>query len=430
MKSLLSVPETVPFRNSGAWLRIARPLAFLLGAVLTLLAIYSYAYTASMVFTNPALVLPDEKWTAPLLNNALVGLGLPGAFYAVFTLGITLLFGLSFLVCGWLILLRRSRDWFGLYLALLLLAWASGVGVFSSMPSAAWTEGTYLGWFMWPGLFLLPYFFPSGHVIPRWARWFAWGWILFSAYMFVTDVLGVLPENFLLFLPVIFSVLLVGGYAQIYRYRHASALERQQIKLVVFSLVLFATFFVFFALAINYTGLVDPGKRSPVSALAFSLLLSTGAHLVFMGVPISIAVAILRYRLWDMDIVIRRTLVYGGLTLTLALVYFGSVILLQSMVTAVGGQQTAVVTVISTLLIAALFNPLRKRIQSGIDRRFFRKKYDAEKVVVAFGASLRQEVDLEDLQSQIVAVVEETLQPELVSLWLRPGTDKKGEVSL
>ena len=204
-------------------LRVTRPLAFLLGIALSLLAIYSYAYTASMVFTDPALVLPDETWTAPLLNNALAGLGLPGAFYAVYTLGITLLFGLSFLVCGWLILLRRSRDWFGLYLALLLLAWASGVGVFSSMPSAAWTEGTYLGWFMWPGLFLLPYFFPSGHVVPRWARWFAWGWILVSAYMFVTDVLGVLPENFLLFLPVIFSVLLVGGYAQIYRYRHASS---------------------------------------------------------------------------------------------------------------------------------------------------------------------------------------------------------------
>jgi hypothetical protein len=406
-------------------LRFARPLAFLLGAAFSLLAIYSYLYTARMVFLDPALVLPDETWTTLQLKNALNGLGLPRNFYAVYTLAITLLFGLSFLVCGCLILLRRSRDWFGIYLSLLLLTWASGVGVFSSMPSAPWKEDTYLDWFMWPGLFLLLYFFPSGHVVPRWARWFAWVWILFSVYMFVTDLLGALSENFLIFLPVLISVLLVGGYAQVYRYRHAGALERQQIKLVVFSLVLFAAFFVFFALAINYTGLVDPGQRSPVSALVVNLILTTGAHLVFMGIPVSLAVAVLRYRLFDIDVIIRRTLVYTALTMTLALVYFGSVILLQSLFVAVGGQQSAVVIVISTLVIAALFNPLHKRIQNDIDRRFFRQKYDAEKVVAAFGASLREKVNLDDLQVQIVSVVEETLQPEALSLWLRPSANNR-----
>jgi len=114
------------------------------------------------------------------------------------------------------------------------------------------------------------------------------------------------------------------------------------------------------------------------------------------------------------------------LTATLALIYFGSVVLLQSLVTAVGGQQTAIVTVISTLLIAALFTPLRRRIQNDIDRRFFRRKYDAEKVVTAFGSSLREEVDLDDLQAQVVAVVQETLQPEIVSLWLRKTERHKG----
>ncbi|MGW8251131.1 MAG: hypothetical protein ACWGO1_10855 [Anaerolineales bacterium] len=415
---------TTKSMNNGL-LRLARPLAFLLGIALSLLAIYSFAYTAWRVIVDPALVLPEaDIWTAVEVEKALSDLGLSGYFYAAYTLAITLLFGLSFLACGWLVLLRRSRDWFGIYLALLMLVWASGVGVFSSMPTSPWLDNTYLGWFMWPGLFFLLYLFPSGHVVPRWARWFAWVWILFSLLMFATDILGVLPENFLIFLPVILSVLLVGGYAQVYRYRHAAAIERQQIKLVVSSFVLFAIFFVFFALAINFTGLVDPGVRSPTNALVINIILATGAHLVFMSVPVSITLAMLRYRLWDVDIVIRRTLVYGGLTATLGLVYFGSIILLQGLFEALSGQRSAVAVVISTLVIAALFNPLRRRIQNDIDRRFFRRKYDAERVVDAFSAGLREEVDLEDLQAQIVSVVQETLQPEMVSLWLK-GTERK-----
>lgn len=194
----------------------------------------------------------------------------------------------------------------------------------------------------------------------------------------------------------------MGIISVVVRFFSSTGIERQQIKWFAFAAVIFG----FGLITDNWTEL--PGNWDTLKET-----------LLFCSLPVAIGIAILRYRLWDIDVIIRRTLVYSALTLTLALVYFGSVILMQSLFEAVSGQRSAIAIVISTLGIAAIFSPLRKRIQNDIDRRFFRKKYDAEKIVAAFGASLREEVNLEELSERLLGVVEETLQPESVSLWMR-----------
>jgi hypothetical protein len=144
-------------------------------------------------------------------------------------------------------------------------------------------------------------------------------------------------------------------------------------------------------------------------------------YLASLLIPVSIVIAMLRYRLFDVDVLLNRTLVYGALTAMLAALYFGVVVGLQALVGTVNraASHSPVIIVASTLLIAALFNPLRQRLQAFIDRRFYRRKYDAAKTLAAFGQTLRTETDLAEPSAQLVAVVQETMQPTHVSLWLR-----------
>jgi hypothetical protein len=201
------------------------------------------------------------------------------------------------------------------------------------------------------------------------------------------------------------------------RLRHAVGVERQQIKWLAYAAAAWALGIIFNVITLA----IDTPLWFERAALACFTVAGE-------AVPIAIGIAILRYRLYDIDVLINRTLVYGSLTLLLALVYFGGVTATQAIFRTLSGQeqQPQLAIVVSTLVIAALFNPLRGRIQGFIDRRFYRKKYDAAKTLEAFSFRLREETDLQALNGELTRVVRETMQPAHISLWLRPDTAPRG----
>jgi hypothetical protein len=262
------------------------------------------------------------------------------------------------------------------------------------------------------GAFLLT--FPTGRFVPRWS----WLVLLFWILTFVWNPSQPFwPQVLQVVVPLVASLVLIGGtlFIMVYRYvRVFDGVQRQQAKWFVYAAV------IFFCLL--FLGTTPPGvvpADSP-SQLLFPIIIMFSSALFYLG----LGFAILRFRLWDIDILINRTLVYLMLTISLALIYFGLVIGLGALVRLFTGQlaQSPVVIVVSTLAIAAFFQPLRRRIQAIIDRRFYRRKYDAAKTLEAFSVTLRTETDLDRLSEQLVAVVEETMQPTHVSIWLRPTT--------
>ncbi len=212
------------------------------------------------------------------------------------------------------------------------------------------------------------------------------------------------------------ACILASAVSLILRYRHSGGEVRQQIKWIALA-GLFVGLLLSTVLGLIIVSEVMRGSGGPtplwLQGLLFVMLLS------FAGVPVAIGVAVLKYRLYDIDVIINRALVYGSLTATLVLVYVASVASLQAALRALTGQESTLAIVTSTLAIAALFNPLRRRVQSFVDRRFYRRKYDAVKTLAAFNARLRDETELETLSGEVVGVVKETMQPAHVGLWLR-----------
>ena len=425
-----------PTTLRGHWLLFAR-VAWVAVAI-TALAIVVFSVPSSFehyssVCTAASEVCSEEKTVdqpTPEGVRALQDAGLSVRTYALLNVVVHKVFQLVWLVVGALIYWRRSDDRMALLVSMFLVSFGpvavdatDAEALISSQP-AWWLPvlGVNIVGNVSAVLFFL--LFPSGRFAPRWTRWLA---VAFCAFQ-VTDLLieNLFPElysrlpalemvAFLVFVGIVVSLV----WSQTYSYRRfSSPVQRRQTKWVVFGTTLAVAGTFPFQVPVDLS-LVD--GDTPLRLL----LLRTGFSLSFLLVPLSISVAVLRSHLFDIDVLINRTLVYGSLTAMLIGLYFGGIVVLQRLFVVLTGEKSTLAVVASTLLIAALFNPLRRRIQSFIDRGFYRKKYDARKTLESFSAKLRDETDLDALGDDLVGVVRETMQPEHVSLWLRPDTGSR-----
>ena len=430
-----STDASLPLRLRGRWLLLARA-AWTAVAVLAA-GLFVAAIPAEFALLHipcPTLRCPTGQ-LPPAGLRALEDLGLSTGSFAAYSVTMDVLFAV---VCGTvaaLIFLRRSDDRMALLASLALLTFGTATFTFSMAALAAqhpaWEIPVAFLHFLGAasfGLFL--YLFPDGRFVPRWTRWMGLVWIawqlaehLFPSWVSDPNAWQAGTETV-----VWLGALGTAIYSQIYRYRQSSnSVQRQQIKWVVFGISAALAGFLGIQLTLGTSG---PGApTSPGELVAYLLGYTFVGYLVVLLIPLSIGIAVLRYHLFDIDVLINRTLVYGSLTATLVALYFGGIILLQRVFVVLTGQKSTLAVVASTLLIAALFNPLRRRVQAFVDRRFYRRKYDAAKTLEAFSAKLRSETDLDALSEDLVGVARRTMQPEHVSLWLRPDPESEPKSS-
>ena len=366
--------------------------------------------------------------SAQLLQNLGISLGAYALFALVLTVAITMVW---FIVAG-VIFWRKSDDWIALLVSLALILFASTGGLSSGLVWSGPTWMTLATIYFLSGVIALLFvflLFPDGRFAPRWMVLLAVAWIVYVAD---TNILPLFIGNspfiswnwsFPLNLLVLIALFCSLAFSQLYRYRRMSdPLQRQRIKWVIFAFTVVQLgligenlFFEILPQVFSALNLPDPLYQ------AINLLVWNLSPVL---IPLSFGIAILRSRLWDIDILINRTLVYTALTGTLAMVYIACILILQALLSRFTSGNT-VALVGSTLGVAALFQPLRRRIQTRIDRRFYRRKYDAARTIAAFSATLRGKVVLNTLSEQLVAVVQETMQPAHVSLWLQQH-DRQG----
>ena len=415
-------------RLRGGWLILARvvwvavvvlTLGLFIASIPTTLADLHILCTAASCTTSGQLT-PDNV-------RELHTWGLSMDFYATYIVVFIIVFAFGYFAVGAVLFWRKSDDRMALFASFTLVTFPMAfTEVLATLPPSWWLPVQFVSFLGSICIALFFYLFPNGQFVPRWMRWLSIGVIVYWGAKNFFPLSPLNPFTRFPMLDVLTFVGFVGTMVvgQIYRYRRVSSLlQRQQTKWVVFGMSVAIGCYV--GLGLLY-GVFSLPPKGPFA----DLIIFTATYFLILLIPLSIVFAILRARLWDIDILINRTLVYATLTATLALIYFGLIFGLQSLMRGLIGQagDNPLVIVISTLAIAVLFQPLRHRLQRVIDRRFFRRKYDAAQTLAAFSATLRHEVDLEQLREELRGVVEETMQPAHVSLWLRQphqeGTSK------
>lgn len=376
--------------------------------------------------------LVEEGCNASAISAAeiavLASRDIPLSAYALGFAAVGLLNLLLYCTLGGLILWRQANSWLGVTVSLALV----------TIPFSIWAG--YRDWpaiapfLFWPGVItailcavidlVFLFLMPNGRFSPRWA-YIPLCIGLLSITILTLEQNGVINMSAELQSPLFTVALAVVALAvlfQIYRYKwDSNAVERQQAKWIIFAVAFFFSSFLVWGVVFGRGVTIPSGAPRLWANLASTVYTNLFAQLLL---PIAITIAILRYNLWGIDGLIRRTLQYTLLTGLLALVFFGSIVLLQAIFGSVIGTHSPVVIVFSTLLIAALFNPLRMRIQGWIDRRFYRKKYDAQQVLAQFAQTARDEVGLEALRTELLRAVQETMQPAHLSIWIKPVTNQ------
>jgi hypothetical protein len=413
----VAISRKAPTRSDppwrGHWLPIARA-AWLLLAVAEL-GLFAVALPARYA----QLAAPDQAVRAEL---AVLGLS-PGR-YAFYQVALDTIFVVVFATIGGLIFLRKPGDPVALLVALMLVTWGPGNDIMVLTPGALLPPEP-LTWWHWPFVLieyvafmswmLFFYLFPSGRFVPRGTRWLAVGWIVFAGLWNFFGATPLAPLNWPTPLFAVAIAVLWGSFpvCQVYRYRRASdAVQRQQTKWVVFGVAVAVVGFLLTLVAVG-----PPPVDLPQEQVGRGLVSMLLMDLFVLAIPVSIGVAVLKYRLFDIDRLINRTLVYGLLTAILGLGYIGAVLVLSQVL---GQDRSSLAVAGSTLVVAAMFQPARRRIQQAVDRRFNRRKYNTAQTIEAFSAHLRNEVDLDTLAPELLAAVDQTMEPTRASLWLRP----------
>ncbi|GHO49959.1 hypothetical protein [Ktedonospora formicarum] len=386
----------------GKWLLAARLVWVSLALLIVVLNVLAAPAAIASTFLTPGVV------------RELHILGFSQALYLTLVIGMNgLCIGL-YLAMAALLFWRRSHDRMAYFGSLTLLTFGGAVDGFQSdftSSSLVWNLIVFVPFLVGQTTFLVFfYLFPSGRFVPRWTIWPTLLSVLYWCVMTADPDLNSGPLGTLILLFLLTTII-----AQVYRYRRVSTFrERQQTKWLVFGFVLAMLIFILSRVLVF---ILPPAVLN--SQVAGNLVGGGSADLALMLIPIFLGIAILRDRLFDIDLIINRTLVYGLLTGILAALYIGLTIGLESLVGLIARQSSQPVSIVlSTMAIAALFQPLRHRIQNVIDRRFYRRKYDAQKALATFASTLHNEVDLEQLGEHVLAVVNETMQPAHVSLWL------------